>query len=121
MSDKYAELPSDEALQVERLARVIDIFREFDTAFPSSYIAAFLLVALKPGKGGTDYARELGLAQAVTSRLLLEIGPKTRNGDEGLGLVDSSPDGKDLRIRRLFLTPKGKALLRRIMVAMGRA
>lgn len=120
MIDKYAELPEGEALQVERLARVIDIFREFDTAFPASYIAAFLLVAVKPGYGSTDYARDLGLAQAVTSRLMLEIGQKRRTGEDGLGLIDSASDGKDLRVRRAFLTPKGKALLRRIMLAMGK-
>lgn len=121
VADKFAELPDDECIKVERLLRAIDVFREFDTAFPASYMAAFLLVALHPGKGSTDYARKLGSAQAVASRLMLEIGPKRRTGEPGLGLIGSEPDTKDLRIRRAFLTPKGKALLRKLMVAMGKA
>jgi DNA-binding MarR family transcriptional regulator len=116
--DKYTKLLLEDAEKVEALIRVIDIFREYDTTFPASYIAAFLLVAMKPGKGSSEYARDLGLAQAVTSRLMLEIGQKSRTGEEGLGLLDSSPDGQDLRVRRVFLTNKGRGLLRRVLAAM---
>jgi DNA-binding MarR family transcriptional regulator len=116
--DKYTKLLLEDAEKVEALIRVIDIFREYDTAFPASYIAAFLLVAMNPGKGSSEYARDLGLAQAVTSRLMLEIGQKSRTGEEGLGLLDSSPDGQDLRVRRVFLTNKGRGLLRRVLADM---
>lgn len=117
--DRFAKLPAEDALKIERQARVIDLFREFNTAFPASYMAAFLLVAANPGKPTSEYAKMMGMAQAVGSRLMLEIGPKTRTGEEGLGLIDSAPDPKDLRVKRAYLTPKGKALLRRILLALG--
>ncbi len=116
----FADLPTDEALKIERLINAMEVFREYDTAFPMSYAVAFLMVALKPGKGSSDYARDLGLAQAVTSRLMLEIGKKSRHGGEGLGLIDSLPDPNDLRARKNFLTPKGKTLYRKILAALGR-
>lgn len=118
VSDKFAELPDDESLRMERLLRAIEIFREFDTAFPASYMAAFLYVALRPGKGPSEIGESLGVAQAAASRLVLEIGQKSRHGGEGLGLVDSVPDPADMRARKLFLTAKGRQLLRRLLLAM---
>jgi DNA-binding MarR family transcriptional regulator len=120
MGDKFTELPDDEAIKVERLLRAVEIFREFDTAFPASYVAAFLYVALQPGKGPSEIGEALGVAQAAASRLVLEIGQKSRHGGEGLGLVDSVPDPHDLRARKLFLTKKGRQLLSRLLVALGR-
>jgi DNA-binding MarR family transcriptional regulator len=97
----------------------MEIFREQDTAFPMSYAAAFLMVGLRPGETVSFYAAKLGLVQAVTSRLMLEIGQKSRHGGEGLGWIDSVPDPADLRARRVFLTPKGKDLWRRIQDVLG--
>lgn len=115
---KFAGLSKDESLKTAKLLNFLNVFREeIDTAIPATYMAAFLLVALKPGKGASDYGRELGLAQAVTSRILLEIGKKSRTGKEGYGLVDSDQDPIDLRLRRNYLTPKGEALFKKIMVA----
>jgi DNA-binding MarR family transcriptional regulator len=117
-SDKFAELPDDESLRVERLLRAVEIFREFDTAFPASYMAAFMYVALQPGKGPSEIGESMGVAQAAASRLILEIGQKSRHGGEGLGLVDSAPDPADMRVKRLFLTTKGRQLLRRLLLAL---
>lgn len=119
-SDKFSELPDEEATKAERLLRAVEIFREFDTAFPASYMAAFLYVALQPGKGPTEVGEALGISQAPASRLILEIGQKSRHGGEGLGLVDSVPDPHDMRARKLFLTTKGRQLLKRLLFAMGR-
>jgi DNA-binding MarR family transcriptional regulator len=82
---------------------------------PSSYIAAFLQVAMKPGEGPTDYAKYLGTIQPVMSRTLSEIGVKARERDEPLFWVDREEDRENMRKKRFFLTAKGQALLRRIL------
>jgi DNA-binding MarR family transcriptional regulator len=119
--DRFAELPEEDYLKLVRTINAIEVFREFDTAFPASYMVALLLVATKPGKGSSDYAKDLGVAQAVASRLMLEIGQKSRRGGEGLGLIDSISDPMDLRQRQVFLTPKGKQVIKKILRVLGRA
>lgn len=112
--------PNDEEIRkIERLERVIDAFRDIDPAMPSSYIRAFLAVAKAPGFGSSVYAREIGAVQAVASRILLELGQKTRSGGMGYGLLDSDNDPIDFRLKRTFLTPLGRSLWRKVLQAMG--
>jgi DNA-binding MarR family transcriptional regulator len=118
-NDRFAKPAKDEIAASTRLLRAMEIFREQDTAFPMSYAVAFLMVGLRPGEPVSFYAKKMGLEQAVTSRLMLEIGQKSRHGGEGLDWVDSVPDRADLRVRMMFLTPKGKDLWRRIQDVLG--
>lgn len=112
--------PTDaDVRKLNRLFNAIQAARTLYPAMPSSYIAAFLAVASKPGLGVTEYAKDLGTIQPIMSRILLEIGRKSRLRKEGLGLVDVSPDPQDLRINRHFLTPKGRTLLASMLKAMG--
>jgi DNA-binding MarR family transcriptional regulator len=120
IADRFVELNEEDEIAVERLRRAVDVFREIDTALPASYLAAFLLVAARPGGSTTEYAAEMGQAQAVTSRILLEIGKKSRTGNPGHELVDSDAHPDDLRRRRVFLTPKGRRLLRKVVDAVRR-
>ena len=120
--EKFAELGNDEAIKVERLLRALEVFREeVDGALPASYMMAFLMVALNPGKGTGDYGKAMGVSQPVISRILLEIGPKSRTGQPGQGLVDSALNPTDYRYKQTYLTPKGRVLLRKLMNAMGKA
>lgn len=103
---------------LERLSRVIGVFYEFDAAFPASYIRAFLLVASKPGLSVTDYGNLLGVSQPIISRLLLQIGERSRAGRPGLGWVCRVGDSEDLRMKRVQLTPRGQELIQRLEQAM---
>ena len=110
------DLPNpDDARILRRLSRVNGAFRSVSTSMPCSYVAAYLAVALKPGLGVTDYGNAIGIVQPIMSRILLEIGQKSRNGGEGLGLLDSRRDPTDFRQHQVFLTPKGKMLLNQIL------
>jgi DNA-binding MarR family transcriptional regulator len=91
---------------------------QVEPRMPSSYMEAFLVVALKPGYGPTEYAKELGTIQPIASRILLEIGAQPRGGTEGLGLVDRRVSDESLRNQEYYLTPKGKELLRKIAAAL---
>lgn len=112
--------PTDAELRaLDKLIATIDVFRVLEPTIPSSYIRLFLQIARSPGKGITEYARELGMIGAVASRIYLEIGPKKRGGGEGLNLVESLPDAIDLRQKHLFLTPKGRHMYANVIRAMG--
>jgi DNA-binding MarR family transcriptional regulator len=117
--DRYAP-PSD--LEVRRLQMLIDvvqIIRKQEPKMTTSYLVAFLAVAMDPGKGPTAYAERLGTIQPVMSRVLLEIGKKARSRETGaLGLVDSEPDPGNLRQHRYFLTEKGRELFKMVMDRM---
>lgn len=118
--DRFEKPSEEDGISLKRLIRAMEVFREYDTAFPMSYGVAFLMVAARPGETVSFYAEQLGLVQAVTSRLMLEIGQKSRHvGREPLGWIDNVPDPEDLRARKVFLTPKGRQVLRKINYAMG--
>ena len=120
MSDKFAPPSEDIVGHLRAATELLRAFRAIEPTMPTSYAAAFLAVALDPGKGTVHYAKVLGVVQPVASRHLLEIGQKTRTNEPGLGLVASEYDKVDLRLKRYFLTAKGNALLSQIEAAMSR-
>jgi DNA-binding MarR family transcriptional regulator len=121
-SDFRFEVPNDATLG--NLRSGFEFLQAFNAAMgqqaPLSYQLAFLLVAMEPGHGTVHYAKKLGMHQPVISRILLEIGQKSRAGGPGLGLVAAEIDPTDLRARRYFLTPSGRALLDQITGALSR-
>jgi len=120
-SGKKFDKPLDETLSCLMLvSEAVDVFRAVEPSIPSSYIAAFLAVAMDPGNGTVHYSKQLGMLQPVASRVLLEIGQKTRTGQPGLGLVAAEYDLHDLRLKRYYLTPKGHALIMRLEKAISR-
>jgi DNA-binding MarR family transcriptional regulator len=54
----------------------------------------------------------------VASRILLEMGKKTRTGGPGHGLVDSVQASDDLRQWNFYVTPRGQKLLDRCFALM---
>jgi len=88
--DRFAPLEEDDAKRISRLFTIFEAFREVAPTIPASYAQAFLAIALKPGQPAGSYGLSLGLDQPVVSRILLEIGKKSRNSSKkGLDLVNS--------------------------------
>lgn len=117
--DRFAEPSEDDAQLISRGLDLVQAFRAVEPAMPTSYMAAFLIVALKPGLGVARYADELGMIRPIASRILLEIGKKTRTGGPGLGLVDSVQSSEDLRYFNYFLTADGRRLLAKVLAILG--
>lgn len=113
-NNKFHELDDDQRKLFRRLKRTIEAFRSLYPNMPTSYVDAFLSVVLEPGKGPSDYAEDMGTIQPIASRVLLEIGTKARLRDEGLHLVDRQLSDTSLRNHELFLTPKGRQLMKQI-------
>ena len=112
---KFTAPAPEEFTQISRLQDVIGTFRALDGAFPASYMVCLLAVAKEPGFGVTHYSTKLGMLQAVVSRILLELGNRTRKGGDGMGLVDSVRDPNDYRVYRYYLTPKGRAFVNSVL------
>ena len=119
-TDSHSELSQDDARRISRVFAILEAFREVAPTLPASYAQAFLAVAMKPGQPSGAYAKAIGMIQPVASRILLEIGKKTRTGGPGLELVESVEDLQDLRIKRYYLTAKGRKLIKDITVVMAR-
>lgn len=105
---------------IMRLSWAINEFRTIQPKITANQIAAFLAVATKPGLGPTDYSRVLQTIQPVASRWLLDMGPKSRDG-EGLGLLDRRPDPRSLRQIQYHLTADGLKLAEKLAgIVVGR-
>lgn len=118
-ADRFAQPSDHDARQLRKATSLIDAFRAVDPAMPLSYAAAFLAVASNPGHGVTAYAETLGMVKPVASRVLLEIGIKTRTGGPGYELVDRVHNDADMRNVNYFLTAKGKKLMAAILKQIG--
>lgn len=111
--------PSEVELKALRRAkRMIELFRTLEPRMPSSYIDAFLTVALKPGLGPTEYARELHTLQPIASRILMEIGNYARERENALGLVDRQLSSTSAAKHEYFLTPDGRRLMAQVVDIM---
>lgn len=76
----------------------------------SSY-AVFWSVAACEGRTQIEVANETGLSPKTVSRVIASIG----TARDGMGWIKQVPDEDDRRLRRLFLSHKGKALHARML------
>src|SRR5262245_1857877 len=95
---------------LNRLDRVVRLFRELRYTMPLQYVTSFLAVALDEGRTVTEYADKLKTSKSVMSRHLLDIGPRARDMEPGLDLVEFKPRLTNLREHEYRLTPTGHAL-----------
>lgn len=92
--------------------RLVEAFRTLYRDIMANEILTFLFVAQNDGLQMSELEGMLGISQAAVSRnvnFLTKHGANARNGLELLQLVE---DIENRRRRRIFLTPKGKALVR---------
>jgi len=76
----------------------------------SSY-AVFWCVAAREGRTQVEVANDTGLSAKTVSRVVSHLGDSRR----GLGWIRQVADEGDRRLRRLFLSRKGKSLLSRML------
>jgi DNA-binding MarR family transcriptional regulator len=89
-------------------------FRDINPSMPLSYITAYLLVAMKEGKGVAEYASEIDISATVMTRNLLDIGDRNRNREAGYGLITQERDLYDLRKHNAKVTSTGRALINHV-------
>jgi len=111
-------LTDEEKRLVKTLLVALDIMRELRGDMPMQYVMTFRLVAEEEGLGITEYAQKAGVAQSVMTRHVLDIGDRDRYRGEGMGLVYKQVDPMEQRKHRVWLTDKGRVIMRRIIRAI---
>ena len=107
------DLPSD----LRNLIRFTAVARELDNLLPLQCLHVCLLVAGKPGITHTELRKHAGLSPASVSRNVAKLGSVNRKDAPGYGLVAQVPNALDDRALNLFLTAKGRDMVRRLLQA----
>ena len=91
-------------------------------SIPLPFAIAFLMVAFDEGKGNNEYARMMGIERRKMTRYFRDIGPQSRDGGPGLGLVtiEPLPGSGPQRKTRIVLTPRGRTIANQIFREIGR-
>jgi hypothetical protein len=118
LGPRYVELTEDEEKALRKIRKIIQIVREIDGQFPLAYLETFLVACLHQGTGPSDYAKELGSIAPIVSRALIDMGSRHRYRDEGYKLLDRQYSAVSARNQEYFLTPGGKALMRKLAKTM---
>ncbi|MCX7369860.1 MAG: MarR family winged helix-turn-helix transcriptional regulator [Alphaproteobacteria bacterium] len=106
-----------------RMSRALAEFQAIHRSVTVEMVNVFLMVALDEGQRSIDYSRKTGLSQSTISRYLLDLSQYRRQltedsdtgRQEGHGLIWSEVDPQELRAKRYFLTPRGKAIRDRVV------
>lgn len=101
-------------LSLDRLRRVIDLMRLFDQQIPAQVLSVFFYVASHDGCSTNRMPEELGLAQSSISRCTDWLSDYHRLGKPGMGLIVKKKDPYDSRLRRVYLTDKGRNVINQI-------
>jgi DNA-binding MarR family transcriptional regulator len=99
------------------LAAVVGQFRDLSPTMPVGEVYMFLLAALNEGASITELAEKADMKMSTASRYLLDLSDKRRAGDPGFGLLRSELDPNELRRKVITLTPKGRDVVKQLMIA----
>lgn len=115
MANSNTLLPDEERRSASSLLSALEPFRDIRSDMPLQYVTTLLLVATGEGKSVNEYARRAGVSKSVMSRHILDLSIRLRSGEDGLGLLVSKPSPESLRQHEVYLTPRGRALLFRVL------
>jgi DNA-binding MarR family transcriptional regulator len=110
-----AEFNDDERKVLRNLADVLEQFKLLRSNIPLHQVIMLLELALDEGKSQKFYSDHLELQPSTVSRGFLDLGQKLRNGEEGFGLVEHRVSAHSLREHEMFVSPKGRSMLQRII------
>jgi len=108
------KLTREELGALTRLLEVLKILLKEKDTMQVLMAATLFRVALRPGKSVQELTNEADLSQSSMSRLLLDLGPKNRKHEPGLGLVEHKLSPVNMRSKEVYLTKRGKDLVSNI-------
>lgn len=104
--------------ELKRGLKLALLLREYHSDFPPNGFAIFLHVANSEGLSSGDIIEKLKMPKATVSRNLRMLGDRVSPTREGLNLVRLEHDANDYRVRRAYLTERGKEFLRGVEEAL---
>jgi DNA-binding MarR family transcriptional regulator len=102
-------------LAIRKAIRSIEELRKLDQEMQMQTAMVFLLVAHDEGCNVRDIERQSGLSSASASRNVAALSSFHRKGRPGHNLIALKPSLEDRRSKQLYLTTKGRAVLKSIL------
>jgi len=105
---------------ITKLSECLSDLLDVSATFPMAYALVFLEIAEDEGLVQSELIDRCKSTRTAVSRAVTALGEWERKGVPGLkdrpgmGLVQSEIDPGDRRMRRLWLTPKGKRLIKHL-------
>lgn len=109
-------MPDEEKAGLALLAALRQFMRE-RIDMPAQYLVTFLLVATSEGRSVGEYATLANVSRSVMSRHILDLSVRTRAGEPGMDLLYTRANQMNLRSHEVFLTDKGKRIMRDVATA----
>lgn len=121
MSIKKVNVASTELESIVFGLDIVKRFRVIDPNIELVTVGIFLLIALNEGITNSDVAEYFAINKARASRniQILSSVARTRKDKQGLHLVHQVLDNDDFRVRKLFLTKKGKDVKNDLLKLLG--
>ena len=104
--------------EISRGLKLTKSLREQHSDFPPNGLAIFLSIAKQEGASSTELVQRLNMPKATVSRNLRMLSDLLAPRKEGMKLVYLEHDPDDYRVRRAYLTPKGKEFLKSLIEAL---
>ena len=111
-------MKEDTKRRVQQTINVLQILKPLSIHCTVNTAIAFLTVAARPGITVGDVQKTLGLPPTSTARAVSLMYKRSR-GTEGLDLVETRISPRDLRIKNMYLTPKGERIWNQITQTLG--
>lgn len=104
--------------EISGLLRAIDAIRTDSNDMPAQQVMCLLTIALRPGITMEDLGQEVGITQSSCSRNVAALSKWHRLGKPGADYVEAIEDPRERRRKIMYLTPKGKQVVRRAIEAV---
>lgn len=109
------DFDDDDRRVVSGLVDVLQQFADMRANIPIHQVIMLLRLSLEEGKSQKHYSLKWDLPPSTVSRGMLDLGKRTRKGEEGLGLIDERVSAHSLREHEVFLSSKGRALITKLI------
>lgn len=113
---REGELTAGEKLRLGEFLAALDLFSDLEPNMPVSMLRVFVYVAMHEGYGSIKIAQDLGLQSGPASRYLGDWGPFDRYRKPSHSMIEGKATVEDRRARLQYLTHKGRAFLRRLLL-----
>ncbi|USD36520.1 MULTISPECIES: hypothetical protein [Ferrimonas] len=100
--------------QLSKLMDAVEIFRDVYSEIPPQTCLMFMQVCQEEGCSIKDLQERFEMSQASASRNARLLSDRVHSGRQGLGLVELRIDEQDYRIKRAYLTEKGREIRDRL-------
>jgi DNA-binding MarR family transcriptional regulator len=112
---REVELDDDDKRVLSGLVDTLQQFADMRANIPLHQVIMLLRLAMEEGKSQKHYSVKWDLPPSTVSRAMLDLGKRTRKGEEGLGLVQEQHAPHSLKEHEVYLSPKGRGLITKII------